>query len=446
MRVLKFGGTSVGDAERIRGVAEIVRGRAARGPVVLVVSAQAGVTNHLIDLASRAAKAPVEPTELRRRLTGLLADLSLDDFLVDEEMDELATLLRGISLVGDLTPRSLDRMMSFGERASVRIVAAALAAGGIPARPFMAYECGLLTDASYGGAHVEPESYQKIPEALAPALREGALPVVTGFIARDRDGYITTLGRGGSDYSAAIFGAALGADEIEIWTDVDGVMTADPRMVPSARSLDVLSFAEAAELAYYGAKVLHPATIQPAVRKNIGIRVLNTMRPDHPGTLILREHPAPAVGSAAPAVRSIASKKGITAVHVTSHRMLLQYGFMRRMFESFERHQVVIDMISTSEVSVSVTTDNPRNLPSVEADLREFAEVRVEPAKAILCLVGAALRDAPDVLTRVFATLERASIPVRMVSVGASRINVSLLVDESDERPAVAALHREFFP
>jgi aspartate kinase len=438
--VLKFGGTSVGDAERIRGVAAIVRGRLARDRVVLVVSAQAGVTNHLIDLAHRAAKGAVEPTELRARLDGLLRDLGLPPDLVEEEMEELATLLRGISLVGDLTPRSLDRMMSFGERASARIVAAALTAESIPARAAMAHDVGLLTDANYGAAHVLPESYERIPAALSPVLAEGVLPVVTGFIARDRDGFLTTLGRGGSDYSAAIFGAALGAAEIEIWTDVDGVMSADPRMVPAARSLDVMSFAEAAELAYYGAKVIHPATIQPAIRKNIPIRVLNTMRPEHPGTLVVREHPAAAAG-----VRSIASKKGITAVHVTSLRMLLQVGFMRRMFEVFERHEVVIDMISTSEVSVSVTTDNPRNLPAVEAELREFADVRIESAKAILCLVGAGLRDAPDVLSRVFNTLERASIPARMVSVGASRINVSLLVDERDEARAVQALHREFF-
>lgn len=445
MRVLKFGGTSVGDAERIRGVVEIVRGRAARGPVAVVVSAQSGVTNRLIELAERAAKAAAEPSDLRARLEGLIADLGLPAGLVEEELDELTTLLRGITLVGDLTPRSLDRAMSFGERASARIVAAALAAAGLPARAVMAYDAGLVTDANYGAAHVEPESWDKIPAALGPVVAAGALPVITGFVARDRDGYVTTLGRGGSDYSAAIFGAALGAAEIEIWTDVDGVMSADPRIVPSARSLDRMTFGEAAELAYYGAKVIHPATIQPAVWKNIPIRVLNTMRPGHPGTLIVRELPRAAAPDAVAGVRSIASKAGISAVHVTSLRMLLQHGFMRRMFEVFERHEVVIDMISTSEVSVTVTTDSPRNLSAVEADLRAFSEVRIEHDRAILCLVGEGLRDAPDVLTRVFATLEREHVPVRMVSVGASRINVSLLVDRSDERRAVKALHAAFF-
>jgi aspartate kinase len=440
MRVLKFGGTSVGDAERIRGVVDIVRGRASREPVAVVVSAQAGVTNQLIDLAHKAAQGPVDASPLRDRLEKLARELGLEDGLVEEELDELETLLRGITLVGDLTLRSLDRMMSFGERCSVRLVAAAMRGAGLDADAHMAYDVGLVTDSTYGSAQVQPQSWDAIAHALLPGLGAGRIPVVTGFIAKDADGFITTLGRGGSDYSAAIFGAALGASEIEIWTDVDGVMTADPRIVPAARSLDRMSFAEAAELAYYGAKVIHPATIQPAVWKNIPIRVLNTMRPEHPGTLVLRE-----VAEPAPGVRSIASKGGISAVHVTSLRMLLQFGFMRRMFEVFERHKVVIDMISTSEVSVTVTTDNPRHLPAVEAELREFAEVRIEHEKAIVCLVGEGLRSSKDVLTRIFATLERENVPVRMVSVGASRINVSLLVDRGDERRAVQSLHREFF-
>lgn len=444
MLVMKFGGTSVGDAARIRDVIGIVRGRLARRPVV-IVSAQAGVTNELISLAEAAAK-PENRADtagaqaLRARFDRLLADLRLPANLIEEELDELEALLKGVALVGDLTPRSLDRMMSFGERCSARIVAAAMTESGIPARALMAYDVGLLTDSSYGAAAVEPSTYDDIPARLLPALVQGETPVVTGFIAKDKDGFLTTLGRGGSDYSAAIFGAALTAEEIEIWTDVDGVMSADPRIVPSARSLDRMSFAEAAELAYYGAKVIHPATIQPAVAKNIPIRVLNTFRPDSGGTLILRE-----VEGVAPGARSIASKSGITTIHVTSHRMLLQHGFMARLFQVFERHRVVIDMVSTSEVSVSVTTDNPRNLPALEADLRAFAEVRVETGRAILCLVGDRLRDLPDVFERIFRTLRTASIPARMVSVGASRINVSLVVDQGDAAKAVQSLHREFF-
>jgi aspartate kinase len=304
----------------------------------------------------------------------------------------------------------------------------------------MSYDVGLRTDSAHGAARVQPESYDELSRVLGPAVEQGILPVVTGFVAKDADGFITTLGRGGSDYTAAILGAALAAEEIEIWTDVDGVMSADPRIVPGARPLERMSFSEASELAYYGAKVIHPATIHPAVRRDIPIRVLNTLRPGSPGTLVVRHAEGRQLG-----VRSIASKSGITTIHVTSLRMLLQHGFMRRLFEVFERHEVVIDMVSTSEVSVSVTTDSPRNLSEVEQELRAFAEVRVEGQKAILCLVGEGLRDAPDVLDRVFGTLRRAGIAVRMVSVGASRVNVSLLVDFADERRAVQALHLEFF-
>ncbi len=464
MLVMKFGGTSVGDAARVRDVVEIVRGRLPRRPVV-VVSAQAGVTNELIALAEAAAKGETSAAALRARFDGLLADLGLPAALVEEELDELEALLKGVTLVGDLTPRSLDRMMSFGERCSARIVAAAMTKAGVPAAPIMAYDVGLLTDSTYGAAAVDPSTYDEIPRRLDPMLSQwsdtksgsprdfqeipdrsasprgtGVVPVVTGFIARDKDGFLTTLGRGGSDYSAAIFGAALAAEEIEIWTDVDGVMSADPRIVPAAKSIDRMSFTEAAELAYYGAKVIHPATIQPAVAKNIPIRVLNTFRPASPGTLILRE-----VDGAAPGVRSIASKSGITMIHVTSLRMLLQHGFMARLFEVFERHKVVIDMVSTSEVSVTVTTDNPRGLPALEADLRAFAEVRVAGGRSILCLVGDRLRDQPEAMERIFGTLRAAAIPVRMISVGASRTNVSLVVDQADAAKAVKALHREFF-
>ena len=438
MIVMKFGGTSVGDAERIRQVVEIVRGRLARRPVV-VVSAQSGVTNTLIELAGAAVAGVADASALRDRLASLIAELGLPEDLIEDEVDELSALLKGISLVGDLTPRSLDRMMSFGERCSVRIVAGALGVAGISARPVRSYDLGLLTDSTYGGAEVQRESYDQIPELFAELALGDVVPVVTGFVARDEAGFITTLGRGGSDYSAAIFGAALGAEEIEIWTDVDGVMSADPRLVPESRTLVRMSFKEAAELAYYGAKVIHPATIHPAVRESIPIRVLNTYRPDAAGTLIL------AGAGARGGVRAIASKAGITLVHVTSLRMLLQHGFMARLFAVFERHRVVIDMISTSEVSVSLTTDDDGQLEAAAEELREFAEVRVEPDKAILCLVGEGLRDVPDVLERVFATLRREEIPVRVVSVGASRVNVSLLVDHADESRAVLCLHREFF-
>lgn len=451
MRILKFGGTSVGSAERVRGVIEIVRGRASSGPVVVVVSAQAGVTDQLIDLARKAAAGtPETGSPVRERLERLAADLGVASDLVDEDLDDLETFLRGIGLVRELTLRSLDYVTSFGERCSAKLVAAAMRDAGLPAEAYMAYDAGLVTDSNYGAARVLEPTYERIPAALVPALARGVLPVVTGFIAKDADDVVTTLGRGGSDYSAAIFGAALDADEIEIWTDVDGVMSADPRIVPAAHSLERMSFSEAAELAYYGAKVIHPATIQPAVRRNIPIRVLNTLRPAHRGTLIVRDVPDPPRG-----VRSIASKARITAIHVTSARMLLQHGFMLRMFQVFAEHEVVIDLIATSEVSVTVTTDSARPLDDVQRALAEIrgVEARVVPGKSILCLVGDHIRAHPGLLERVFASLgsgdppgSRPEVHVEMVSVGMSGRNVSLLVDGADEHRAVRALHAEFFP
>lgn len=439
---MKFGGTSVADAARVRVVCDIVRGRRddrGRRPIV-VVSAQGGVTNQLIDLARAAVERRLDTSALESRLRGLLADLDLPTDLLDEPIDDLQALLQGISLVGELTPRLLDRTMSYGERCSARIVAAALERAGVPARAVASYEAGLLTDSNHGQARVEPGSYGALSDYLRPLVEDGVVPVVTGFIAKDDRGYITTLGRGGSDYTAAILGAALGTDEIEIWTDVDGVMSADPRIVPDAAPLSEMSFEEAAELAYYGAKVIHPATIQPAVREDIPIRVLNTYRPERPGTLILRDV---APGSRGP--RSIASKAGISLVHVRSLRMLLQHGFMARLFSVFDEHEVVIDMISTSEVTVTLSTDSDHDLAPVQAALAEFADVEVDPDKAILCIVGDGLRADDRVLSRIFGSLERAGIAARMVSVGASRINVSLLVDRAAEHAAVQTLHDEFF-
>lgn len=441
MIVMKFGGTSVGDADHIRRAVEIVRSRIGRAPVI-VVSAQAGVTDDLIDLAEQAKDRETNTAALEKGFGDLLEDLGLPGDLLADEIDELRALLQGITLVGDLTPRSLDRMMSYGERCSARIVAAALAAGGLAAEAVMSYDIGLLTDSHHGHAQVLRESYPVLAENLRSRMAKGPLQVVTGFVAKDAEGFITTLGRSGSDYTAAILGAALDVELIEIWTDVDGVMSADPRIVEDARRLERMSFAEAAELAYYGARVIHPATIQPAVRRDIPIRVLNSKEPDRTGTEILhRPEGLP------PGPRSIATKAHISLVHVTSLRMLLQHGFMARLFAVFEKHRVVIDMISTSEVSVSLTTDSgsARGLPAAVEELRGFAEVRTEPDKAIICLVGEGLRDAVDVLERIFSTLRRSDIPVRVVSVGASRINVSLLVDHADERRAVQALHNEFF-
>jgi aspartate kinase len=259
-----------------------------------------------------------------------------------------------------------------------------------------------------------------------------------GFIASTEDGVTSTLGRGGSDYTASIVGAGIGAEEIQIWTDVDGMLTADPTIHAGGHRVKVCSFAEAAELAYFGAKVLHPATVLPAIEKNIPVRILNSRRSESPGTLIVRKPPV----STSP-IRSIACKKNITLVNIVSTRMLMAHGFLRRIFEVFDRFETPVDMLATSEVSVSLTIDNTASLEAIRAELSTFADVTVQGLQSIVCLVGENIRECGTVAARAFAALS--GIKVRMVSQGASQLNLSLVVDAADLTRAVESLHREFF-
>jgi aspartate kinase len=436
MIIMKFGGTSLNDPDQIRSVIDLVRDRLEMKPVV-VVSAHAGITNHLDRLAKEALDGPVSIEEVRERHAALIEGLCLEADLLDDLLDELESLLTGITLVKELTPRTLDYIHSFGERLSARVVAAAFRKAGVAARAIIAWDLGLTTDSSFGAANPRRDSFPRIARSLA---KVPDLAVVTGYIAKDRDGNITTLGRSGSDFTAAIVGAAVKAEEIQIWTDVDGVMSCDPRIVPGAESIPSLSFTEAGELAYYGARVIHPSTMVPAVEDGIPIRVLSTDRPDHPGTVILAE-PEPD----GRAVKSIAYRRGLTLINVVSTRMLLQHGFMARLFDVFARHEVVVDMIATSEISVSITTDSKRNVASCVRELEGFAEVAIERDLAIVCLVGEGIRTAPGVTARIFTTLCDAGVPTRMISVGATKINVSFLVGDEQVETSVKALHGAFF-
>jgi aspartate kinase len=434
MIVMKFGGTSVKDAACIRTVHELVKREAARRPVV-VVSAHSGVTNTLAALLERAVREPVATVQLRERHRSILRELTLGESLHDALFEELDDLLRGIRLVGEATARSADYVMSFGERFSTRTVAAWFQKAGTRAVALDAFDAGLVTDGNFGRARPLPDE-GRIKAILS---RVDGIPIVTGYIAKDERGNITTLGRNGSDYSAAIFGNAVDAEEIQIWTDVDGVLTADPKVVPEARPIRKMSFAEASELAYYGGKVLHPSTIQPAMEKRIPVRVLNTHCPDSPGTTILDVLDEPAVP-----VRSIAHKRGIHLVTIQSSRMLQQHGFLARIFAVFARHEVVIDMVATTEISVSVTCDSDRNLEPAVAELRGLGQVHVERGMGLLCIVGHGMAQSPGIAGDVFAVLRDARIPVRMISQGALRVNISFLVADDDTAAAVRALHQRF--
>ncbi len=441
MIVMKFGGTSVESAEAIGRVAEIVRARITRRPVVVVSAMARSTTNKLLAMAAAAAAGRREEalamlSELRAFHLKEAAGLGVDAE-VEAHFHELEELVKGLAVMGELTARATDAISAYGERVSSIIVAAYFRKAGIPTAHVDSRSVIVTDKRHMQAAPLFAESNAKLAATIPPLAAKGVV-VMGGFIGATEDGVTTTLGRGGSDYTAAIVGAGIGAEEIQIWTDVDGMLTADPTILPGGYRVETCSFAEAAELAYFGAKVLHPATVLPAIEKNIPVRILNSRRPEVEGTLIVAEAPA----SASP-IRSIACKKNITLVNIVSTRMLMAHGFLRRIFEVFDRFETPVDMLATSEVSVSLTIDNTRALEAIRAEIEEFAEVTVEDGHAIVCLVGENIRKIPGTTARVFTALK--DINVRMVSQGASLLNISLVVAASDLHRAVESLHREFF-
>jgi aspartate kinase len=437
--VMKFGGTSQANPERIRNCAQIVLDRVDHKPLV-VVSAISGVTDELIAAAKSALGGEVEAPfrAIRTRHMEILEELGLPMKLVSGELQRLHELLSGISLVKELTLRTLDFVMSFGEMMSSKIMAAQIREMGGSAEAIPSYDLGFMTDSRFSSAQVLNETYRNIPERLAGKHGEKVV-VTTGFIGKNHRGEITTIGRSGSDYTAAVFGAALDAEEIQIWKDVDGVMTADPHVIDSAKLLDVMSFAEAGELAYYGAEVLHPSTIAPAVKRDIPVRVLNTLKSDQPGTVIVK---GPCTK---PPVKSVVYKEDLCLIDVFSPRMLMEKGFMARLFNVLDKHGVVIDMIATSEVSLSMTTDSESGLEAAVEELEEFSEVRVEKGQCIVCLVGEGMCGEVGTAARVFGAVRDANVNVRMISQGAREINVAFMISNDDIDATVRALHREFF-
>ncbi|MEO8592540.1 MAG: lysine-sensitive aspartokinase 3 [Candidatus Solibacter sp.] len=447
MIVMKFGGTSVESAAAIERVAGIVRAREARRPVV-VVSAMGKTTNKLLEIAGTAIKGKREEYirllhDLRdyhsreaRQIVPLSDRAELDRFL-DEHFQELTELVKGLAVLGELTPRSIDAISSYGERLSSYIVTLGFRHFGMQAAHVDARDV-IITDRRHTAALPNfPETYARLA-ATIPPLAANSVVVMGGFIGSTEDGVTTTLGRGGSDYTAAIVGAGINAEEIQIWTDVDGMLTADPTILPGGHRVKIISFAEAAELAYFGAKVLHPATVVPAIEKNIPVLILNSRRPEVPGTRITADSV-----HCDNTVKSIACKRKITTVNIHSTRMLMAHGFLHRIFEIFDRYETPVDMVATSEVSVSLTIDNTSRIDLVLGDLRQFAEVTVEHDSVIVCLVGENIRHTPGVARRVFNALD--SINIRMISQGASLLNLSFVVAESDLLRTVKALHDEFF-
>lgn len=446
MLVLKFGGTSLADSEAISRACRITRDRAGGGALV-VVSAM-GQTTDQLSLCAQGG-----PANACRLLQALRDDAlaTAGSLLGSAERDELAAavdrifgganaLVRRLSSPGGPpTPSAdLDALLACGERVSSWIVTLALRRRGVDAVRLDSRAL-FVTESRHGGAAADFDRTKvRLLSAALPLVRNGRVPVMGGFIARDAYGEATTLGRGGSDYSAALAGAALAASEVQIWTDVDGVMTADPSLIPSARSLPVLSLREASELAYFGGRVLHPSTMLPAIRHGIPIRVLNSMRPHGSGTLIV-----PAAPEAPQVVKSVVYKENITLIDIHSTRMLMAHGFLARIFAVFERHETAVDMVSTSEVSVSLTVDRPDKVPAVLDDLASFSHAEENGGKAIVCVVGEGIRYTPGIAAKVFDALE--GIRIRMISLGASRVNIGFVVDEGDLEACVRRLHATFF-
>src|SRR6266852_2397501 len=432
MIVIKFGGTSVGDAQRVANAIDIVADRRAQSPIV-VVSALAGVTNDLVAATEAARQCDIDRVNqiiaaVRQRHEDVAMRLVQQKFdffesfikQLDKHIDQIHTILRGIALLGEITARAKDKVLGIGEKLSSVLLAYSMMMRALPGEHVDSEEV-VITDGRFGEAAPQMEETRAAAKrVLHPLIERRLIPVMGGFIGRTRDGATTTLGRGGSDYSAAVIGAAAGADEIQIWTDVDGMMTADPRLIPGARVIDRISYVEAAELAWFGAKVLHPRTIAPAVAEGIPVRVLNTHNRASSGTLITQEGDALKTGP-----RAVAVKRGITVVHMTSNTMLGAHGFLARLFAIFEEMEIAVDLITTSEVSVSVTIDEKHNLERLVEKLRPVADVEVRDNQCIVAIVGRNLMNDSIVGARVFEAIR--GVPISMFSLGTSGLNLSIV-------------------
>lgn len=445
MIVLKFGGTSVQDASWINNAIDIASHQLKRSPL-LVSSAMGKTTDRLVDIMKAAQEGRQEEafeylrgireTHTRTAEALLEGDLLQETLTAMEEyFSALTSLTRGLSLLQECSLRSTDAVLSFGELLSTTLIAARCRQRGIPvifhdARRFM------ITNSDFTKAEPDmKEIAARVPEEICP--QPGTLHVTQGFIASNGRGVTTTLGRGGSDYTAAILGSALQAEEIQIWTDVTGIMTSDPRVVDQAHTIKTITYDEAAELAYFGAKVVHPSTIQPAVQHGIPVYVKNTRHPEEPGTRVQGE-------SGRQGLRAIAAKKGVTLLTIQSSRMLNAYGFLNRIFSIFERHATPVDLVSTSEVSVSMSIEDITALPAIREELDALGQVGIEHGLSIICLVGQNLWRDSRFIAQVFQGLT--DTPIRMVSLGSSDINLSLVVPDDHRDATVRRLHNLFFP
>jgi aspartate kinase len=472
MIVAKFGGTSVADADAIRRLIEIVRSRvegtSARHAekVVVVVSAFARVTDELVSAGRLATSANLKgaldkTAALRARTLGIAAELlgtanaPVQPWAVqsrkgpshiqhpavwdiEAQLAKLEELLRGTNALREFSPRTSDAVLATGELISSRLIAAAMEAAGVSAEFVDARKC-IVTTAQH--THAWPlmgRTEAALKERVVSVLNRGVTPIIGGFVGATVNGVTTTLGRGGSDFSAAVIGRCLGATRVEIWTDVDGIMTCDPRICPDARTVEEVSFEEAAQLAWFGAKVVHPATLIPAVEKDIPVHVLNSFNPNGPTTRITRN-----VREEARGVKAVAAKKGISVFSVSGERSPDKQGFLQNVFNVFDRHGQQLELVCSAENSVSVAVAAGDKADELQAELGKIGKLEYESGMAIVCVVGADMISWPELSGQIFNALR--GINVRMVSQGASRANIALVVDEAQMTTAVQRLHAALF-
>jgi aspartate kinase len=439
---MKFGGSSVADASRLRHVADIIKLYVKQKPAI-VLSAMGDTTDHLLDAGNMAlTQGKVDIKNVEKLHSATIKTLKLPvQKEIDGLFDELTRLLSGIALIRELTPRTKDYLVSFGERLSVRIASAFFQSVKMNAKAFDAFDLGFLSNSNYTQAELEKESWDLIPQKIQPLIKGNVIPVITGFIAKDGKGNITTLGRGGSDLTATMIAAACRADEIQVWKDVDGILTADPRIVKNAKPVQNATYEEASELAYYGAQVLHPRAMQPCMKTGTPVLVKNSYNVEAPGTRI--EH-SQVPGAKNRPVRAITSRRNVTLVDIVSTRMLGQYGFLAEVFSICAKHNVSVDMVATSEVSVSLTLDSNYDLSEVKKELSKIAAVEVKTEKAIVSIIGNVKRSS-EILVRAFRICQFLGVTVQMISQGASKVNISFIVNDAEAAEVVKSLHLDFF-
>lgn len=440
MIVMKFGGSSVANAERIRHVSSIIRSYIEQRPIV-VLSAMGDTTDHLLEAADRAVNGTVDISRIETLHCDTARELGVSADEIIPLLTELKTLLTGISMLRELTKRSRDYLVSFGERMSVRLAAAYLNTQGIPARACDSWDIGFVSDSNFMAAELLDRVWDTIPAGLSQYTsgRDIRIPIVTGFIAKDERGYITTLGRGGSDLTATMIGAAVRADEVQTWKDVDGILTADPRIVPTAHTVPEVTYDEAAELAFFGAQVLHPRSMAPCRKTGTPVRVKNSYNISFAGSVIVEEHSGPC-----DPVRAITSVQHVYVIDIVSTRMLGASGFLAHIFNQFLKWDISVDMVATSEVSVSLTVKTDKDLSGLLEDLKKVADVHCKSEKSIITVI-CDVAHSSALLAQGFAALAAADINVQMISQGASKVNISMVCDDGEAARVVRVLHAAFF-